>query len=90
MDVQMPEMNGFEATARVRELGIRSRRGGRVPIIAMTANAMKGDREECLGAGMDDYVSKPVHAAKLYTAVETSAPPQSAAAHGRPPAEDDA
>ncbi len=59
MDVQMPEMNGFEATQMIRDPGSNVR-DPHIPIIAMTAHAMKGDREKCLEAGMNDYISKPV------------------------------
>ena len=68
MDVQMPEMDGLEATAAIRE---RERvHGGHVPIVAMTAHAMAGDRERCLAAGMDGYVSKPLRPDELHAAIE--------------------
>ena len=63
MDVQMPEMDGFEATAAIREQ--ERQRGGHLPIIALTAHAMKGDQERCLAAGMDGYVSKPINVQTL-------------------------
>jgi signal transduction histidine kinase/ligand-binding sensor domain-containing protein/ActR/RegA family two-component response regulator len=68
MDVQMPGMNGFEATAALRA---RERDGGaRIPIVALTAHALSGDRERCLEAGMDDYLSKPLQADRLIEIVE--------------------
>lgn len=68
MDIQMPEMNGFEATKQIRLIEVSS--GVRTPIIAMTAHAMTGDRERCLAAGMDEYISKPVQADKLIELIE--------------------
>jgi len=72
MDVQMPEINGFEATAAVREKERET--GGHLPIIALTANAMKGDRERCLEVGMDGYVAKPIRAQELFEAIENIIP----------------
>ncbi len=67
MDVQMPELGGFEATAQVR--AAEQATGLHVPIIALTAHAMKGDRERCLAAGMDAYVAKPIQAKELFEAM---------------------
>jgi two-component system sensor histidine kinase/response regulator len=69
MDVQMPQMDGLEAAAAIRELELS--RKSHIPIIAMTAHAVKGDRERCIEAGMDDYVSKPIDSDKLFEAIET-------------------
>jgi two-component system sensor histidine kinase/response regulator len=67
MDVQMPEMDGWEATAVIREQ--ECQRGGHLPIIALTAHAMKGDHERCLAAGMDGYVAKPIQAQDLFATI---------------------
>ena len=68
MDCQMPVMDGYEASRTIRQLDVPVK--AEVPIIAMTANAMKGDKEMCLEAGMDDYIAKPVDAQELYNLME--------------------
>jgi PAS domain S-box-containing protein len=83
MDVQMPEMNGLEATAAIRQHEAAG--GGHVPIIALTAHALQGDRERCLAAGMDSYLVKPIDVEEMIATVETcagggSAPPPEPAA----------
>lgn len=82
MDVQMPEMDGVEATAVIREN--EKRTGQRTPIIALTAHAMKGDRERLLAAGMDGYVTKPIRQEELWREIGECAP-QLVAAAGEPP-----
>ena len=72
MDCQMPEMDGFAATGAIRRAEADSHR--RVPVIAMTANALQGDREQCLAAGMDDYITKPIDAARLAAVLRSSLP----------------
>jgi len=82
MDGQMPEMDGYQATAEIRR---REREtGGHVRIIAVTANAMKEDRDVCLAAGMDDYVSKPVDPVALIECIEAAGPAPGPAADARP------
>ncbi|MCB1876964.1 MAG: response regulator, partial [Chromatiales bacterium] len=85
MDCQMPEMDGFEATQRIRALSDPDKR--QIPVVAMTANALKGDREYCLSVGMSDYLTKPFSLEQLYEMVarwlpvDPSTPSQSTAEH---------
>jgi CheY-like chemotaxis protein len=70
----MPEMDGLDATIAIRARERAGASGQRVPIIAMTANAMVGDKEQCLEAGMDAYLSKPLQVAALFAAIESLVP----------------
>jgi CheY-like chemotaxis protein/HPt (histidine-containing phosphotransfer) domain-containing protein len=80
MDCQMPGMDGYAATRQLRRQESESAQGGHLPVIAMTANAMEGDRELCLAAGMDDYLAKPIEYARLKTLLEHWLPQQAASA----------
>jgi CheY-like chemotaxis protein len=77
MDVQMPEMNGLEATRHIRD-PLSTVRNHQIPIIAMTAGAMQGDREKCLESGMNDYVSKPISPKALAEALDKWLPKEKA------------
>ncbi|NQV26147.1 MAG: response regulator [Rhodopirellula sp.] len=77
MDVQMPELDGFQTTAAIRQLEVET--GTHIPVVALTAHAMKGDREKCLEAGMDAYLSKPLRARDLILLVEKLCEPVTAA-----------
>jgi two-component system, sensor histidine kinase and response regulator len=86
MDVQMPEMDGFEATRVIRQKEAGMNR--HIPIIAMTAHAMKGDRERCLAAGMDGYIAKPIRPPELADGIEQAvALPEPAPFPAKPPAD---
>jgi len=71
MDCQMPVMDGFEATGHIRQQAMQAKNGGRLPILALTANAMEGDRERCLSSGMDNYLSKPFEEPDLIKMLKT-------------------
>ena len=74
-DIMMPELDGYGATREIRRWESMNSSAGRTPIIALTANAFKGDQDECLAAGMDDYLTKPVTKEAIRLVLEKWAPP---------------
>jgi two-component system, sensor histidine kinase and response regulator len=82
MDVQMPNLGGLEAVMEIRK--IEASTGSRIPILALTAHAMPGDRERCLDAGMDDYVSKPLRPKDLLAKIASLSTPQTGTGKSRP------
>ncbi len=85
MDCQMPRMDGYEATGEIRQHEIRKQNGQHIPIIALTANALSGDREKCLAAGMDDYISKPFGQDRIAEILKRWLPDNLQKIVGRPP-----
>jgi two-component system sensor histidine kinase/response regulator len=85
MDIHMPEMDGYEAAKAIRARERKSETDSPIRIVALTANAMKGDREKCLSAGMDDYLSKPIRARELYKTIARNAPLQPIGPSTSPP-----
>jgi CheY-like chemotaxis protein len=84
MDCQMPKLDGYDASAEIRRREAAVTGGRHTPIIAMTANAMMGDREKCIAAGMDDYITKPIHTDDLERVLEQWSPPWSSQTSPRP------
>ena len=89
MDCQMPVMDGYDATRRIRVMGSRSRNGGKLPIIALTAHALAGDRVKCIEAGMDDHLAKPFDKSKMVVVLNRWLPGWKDGAMDQPPQGED-